>query len=202
MTRTAVALLGAGFVAVVIAIVLLTKIFYPPEPETRAVEITAPTGTKVYAKLPDESKQHLGDLVDNSLAVDVPIGASVILRHQKKEKTFPPDTWENGKIVWQPEPTAPKPTSPRVVSVFVNAVPWAEVFIKLPGADHFIIPRREHFTIPPSPDGEKPNVTPIRGGLKVPVGTTIKLEYGDKEKTFSYEAWKTGKTISHDFMEP
>ena len=69
--------------------------------------------------------------------------------------------------------------------------PWAEVFIKLPGTDRFI-----------KPPEKKSNITPIRGGLKVPIGTAIRLVYEDKEKTFGYEAWKTSKTISHDFMEP
>ena len=137
MTKNVALLLGAGLVAVVIGAVFLFREVidgggHGARLETRRVEIGAPKGTQVYAKLPDAIEQHLGDLVDNSLAVDVPIGASVILRHQKKEKTFPPDIWENGKIVWHPEPAAPKPTSPRVVSVSVNAVPWAEVFIKTP----------------------------------------------------------------------
>ena len=93
MTKNVALLLGAGLVAVVIGAVFLFREVIDGDGhgarlETRRVEIGAPRGTQVYAKLPGENEQHLGDLVDNSLAVDVPIGASVILRHQKKEKTL------------------------------------------------------------------------------------------------------------------
>ena len=81
--------------------------------------------------------------------------------------------------------------TPRVVTVSINAVPWAEVYIKLPGTDRFVKPAEK-----------KSNITPIRGGLKVPIGTEIRLVYEDKEKTFGYQAWKTGKSISHDFLNP
>ena len=86
------------------------------------------------------------------------------------------------------------------VTVSINAIPWAKVFIKLPESDGFIEPRAQDFTIPPDPNQEKSNVTPIRGGLKVPIGTTIKLVYKEKEKVFSYDAWKNGQSISHDFL--
>ena len=86
------------------------------------------------------------------------------------------------------------------VTVSVNAIPWARVFIKLPQSDGFIEPRAQDFTIPPDPNQEKSNVTPIRGGLKVSIGTTIKLVYKEKEKVFSYVAWKNGQSISHDFL--
>ena len=86
------------------------------------------------------------------------------------------------------------------VTVSINAIPWAKVFIKLPESDGFIEPRAQDFTIPPNPNQEKSNVTPIRGGLKIPIGTTIKLVYKEREKVFSYEAWKNGKSISYDFL--
>lgn len=86
------------------------------------------------------------------------------------------------------------------VAVSINAIPWASVFIRLPQADDFIEPRAQDFTILPDPNQEKSNVTPIRGNLKVPIGTTIKLVYKEKEKVFSYEAWKNGESISHDFL--
>ena len=86
------------------------------------------------------------------------------------------------------------------VTVSINAIPWARVFIKLPQSDGFIEPRAQDFTIPPDPNQEKSNVTPIRGGLKVSIGTTIKLVYKEKEKVFSYVAWKNGQSISHDFL--
>lgn len=90
--------------------------------------------------------------------------------------------------------------TPLPVTVSINAIPWARVFIKLPQADDFIEPRAQDFTIPPDPNQEKSNVTPIRGGLKIPIGTTIKLVYEAKEKSFPYEAWKNQKTISYDFL--
>jgi hypothetical protein len=86
------------------------------------------------------------------------------------------------------------------VTVSVNAIPWARVFIKPPQSDDFIEPRAQDFTIPPDPNQEKSNVTPIRGGLKISIGTTIKLVYKEKEKVFSYVAWKNGQSISHDFL--
>ena len=86
------------------------------------------------------------------------------------------------------------------VTVSINAIPWATVFIKLPEGDDFIEPRAQDFTISPKPNQEKSNITPIRGGLKIPIGTTIKLVYKEKEKVFSYEAWKSGQSISHDFL--
>ena len=86
------------------------------------------------------------------------------------------------------------------VPVSINAIPWAKVSIKLPESNYFIEPRRQDFTIPPEPNAKNANVTPIRGDLKVPVGTTIRLVYQEKEKIFPYEIWKDGKTISHDFL--
>lgn len=86
------------------------------------------------------------------------------------------------------------------VTVSINAIPWARVFIKLPESDDFIEPRAQDFTIPPDPNQKISNITPIRGGLKVPIDTTIKLVYEDKEKSFPYEAWKDEKTISYDFL--
>ena len=103
-----------------------------------------------------------------------------------------PSPIDSGKTV--------SPTLPETVPVSINAIPWARVFIKLPENDYFMEPRARDFTIPPEPKGRNSNVTPIPGDLKVPIGTTIKLMYRGKQKTFSYEAWKDGKAISHDFL--
>ena len=92
------------------------------------------------------------------------------------------------------------PLPPRSKRVSINAIPWARVFIRLPQGNNFIAPRLEHFTIRPEPNRKNANVTPIRGSLKVPVGTAIKLVCRGKEKIFPYEAWKDGKTISYDFL--
>ena len=91
-------------------------------------------------------------------------------------------------------------TEAETVSVSINAIPWARVFIKLPENDYFMEPRAQDFTIPPEPNATNSNVTPIPGDLKIPIGTTIKLMYRDDEKIFPYEVWRDGKTISHDFL--
>ena len=190
MTKTVALLLGAGFVAVVIGIVLLYKTIFDgegpdPEPKTQHVEIAAPKGTQVFARRPGESEQHLGEA---PLSVDVRVDATIILRCKDREKTFPPDTWKVGRIH---EPSFCPESPTRVVSVSINAVPWAEVFIKVPGTDRFI-----------RPPEKKSNVTPIRGGLRVPIGTTVKLIYQGSDKIFPYESWKGSKSISHDFLNP
>ena len=133
--------------------------------------------------------------------MDVRVDATIILRCEDKEKTYLPDSWRNGRINEPSFCPDPPPPRPRVVSVSINAVPWAKVFIKLPQANSYIKPQRIHFPIPPDSSEGRSNVTPIRGGLKVPIGTAIKLVYGDREKIFSYEAWKTSKTISHYFLK-
>lgn len=97
-------------------------------------------------------------------------------------------------------PAPPTQSETGTVSVSINAIPWARVFIKLPENDHFMEPRAQDFTIPPEPNQNESNVTPIPGGLKVPSGTAIKLMYRGREKIFLYEKWKDGKTISHDFL--
>ena len=98
------------------------------------------------------------------------------------------------------QPTRPTQPKTGTVSVSINAIPWARVFIKLPKNDHFMEPRAQDFTIPPEANEKNANVTPIPGDLKVPIGTTIKLMYRGREKIFPYEEWKDGKTISYDFM--
>lgn len=97
-------------------------------------------------------------------------------------------------ISWEEEPP---PTQP--IPISINAVPWAKVLLKLPEGDDFMEPRAQDFPLPPEPNEQNANVTPIRGGLQVPIGTTIKLVYQDKEKIFPYEVWKDENTISHDF---
>ena len=86
------------------------------------------------------------------------------------------------------------------VTVSINAIPWARVFIKLPESEDFIEPRAQDFTIPPDPNQKTSNITPIRGGLKVPIDTTIRLVYEEEEKSFPYAAWKDERTISYDFL--
>ena len=102
----------------------------------------------------------------------------------------------------RPDPSTPPVTGTEAetVSVSINAIPWARVFIKLPTNNDFIEPRARDFTIPPEPNQKNSNVTPIPGNLKVPIGTSIKLMYRGKEEIFPYEAWRDEKTISHDFM--
>ena len=77
----------------------------------------------------------------------------------------------------------------QVVNVSINAVPWAKVSIELPEKTGFIKPRKEHYDLPADSSEEISNITPIPGGLRVPIGTTIMLEYGDRKMTFSYKSW-------------
>ena len=109
------------------------------------------------------------------------------------EPPLPPDDDDNVAVPPRPEPGA------ETVSVSINAIPWARVFIKLPQTDYFMEPRAQDFTIQPEPNQKNFNVTPIPGSLKVPIGTTIKLRYHSDEKIVPYEEWKDRKTISHDF---
>lgn len=204
MTKTIALLVGTGFVVVVIVIALLITIKIkgcPPTPEI--VEIIAPEGTQVFTRLLDEPDRYQGQLGDTSLTLSVRVDATVVLRYQNTEKSFRPEAWKDGKIVWRlPKPPKPPPLPKRDVIVSINAVPWAKVLIRLPKAASFIKPKREHFATPSDSMTEKANVTPIRGGLKVPIGTTIRLVYENKDKTFVYEVWKKSNTISHDFLNP
>lgn len=188
MTRTVAVLLGAGFIVFVIVIALLVRNgCRKPAPKSR-VEIIAPKGTQVSARLPNEDEQPLGEA---PLTEDIRNDAIIVLRYKEQEKIFPPEKWKVIKLTENFGGGDGPPPPPLVVTVSINAVPWAEVFIKLPGTDRFVKPRNK-----------KSNITPIRGGLKVPNGTAIRLVHEDKEKTFGYEAWKTSKTISHDFLNP
>lgn len=191
MTRTVAVLLGTGFVALVIGIVVLIQIINgngDDPPPIRSVKIIAPKGTQVFERLPNESGQFLGKA---PLTVDVEVDATIILRYKEQEKIYPPEKWKGIKLIEDFGGMDKRPRPSPVVTVSINAVPWAEVFIRHPDSDRFI-----------KPPGKKSNITPIRGGLRVPIGTVIKLVYENQEKMFSYEAWKTSMSISHDFHEP
>ena len=123
--------------------------------------------------------------------MDVVVDTTIVLRYKGQEKIYPPEKWKGIKLIEDFGGTDKRPRPSPVVTVSINAVPWAEVFIRQPDSDRFI-----------KPPGKKSNITPIRGGLKIPTGTAIRLVYEDKEKTFGYETWKASKIISHDFNEP
>ena len=126
-----------------------------------------------------------------AIAIAIIIAGSIIFIISRIEDPPP--------ILQVEEPLLSSPATETVtVSVSINAIPWARVFIKLPENDYFMEPRARDFTI--EPNGRNSNVTPIPGDLKVPIGTTIKLLHRGKEKTFPYEVWKEGKAISHDFL--
>ena len=115
----------------------------------------------------------------------------------------PPPKTDAATIAPKPASANPPVVSPATlnVSVSINAVPWAEVFIKTPGTNRFVKPETKFFKIRPEPNGTDSNITPIRGELNVPAGTEFKLIYEGKEETFPYESWKETKSISHDFLE-
>ena len=121
---------------------------------------------------------------------------------QTPRETPPPKT-DATSTTPKPTPVIPRVVPPATshVSVSINAVPWAEVFIKPPGTNRFVKPETKYFKIRPEPDGTDSNVTPIRGELRVPADTAIKLIYEGKEKTFPYDSWKATNFISHDFLE-
>ena len=182
-----------GILALALAFVVVIFIIYPPE-QVEVVEIETNLGTKVFAKLPGGKEQYLNSVSefdDGKIKVDVPIGADVILRYYNKEEIFAYKIWEEEKFI-------PHDFN-ALIFIQINADPWAYVFIKLPDGDDFIKPRRQDFIKTPRPDERDTNVTPIRGGLKVSIGTEIKLVYEDKEKVFSYETLEEEKFISHDF---
>ena len=79
------------------------------------------------------------------------------------------------------------PPAPNV-SVAINAVPYAEVFIKPPQSDNYIRPER--------PDARSTPVT-----LEVPAGTDIILKYKEYEKESPYEEWEEDGEIWYDFLE-
>ena len=117
-------------------------------------------------------------------------------RGSDQDKVIPSETSEGS------EPDGDPLRESQVVNVSINAVPWAKVSIELPEKTGFIKPRKEHYDLPADSSEEISNITPIPGGLRVPIGTTIMLEYGDRKMTFRYNSWKTSKTISHDFLNP
>ena len=117
-------------------------------------------------------------------------------RGSDQDKVIPSEKSEGS------EPDGDPLRESQVVNVSINAVPWAKVSIELPEKTGFIKPRKEHYDLPADSSEEISNITPIPGGLRVPIGTTIMLEYGDRKMTFRYNSWKTGKTISHDFLSP
>ena len=141
------------------------------------VEIKAPPGTKVFVTLPGGEEEYLKNVstLDNGpIKVRVPIDATdIILRYNSQEKVFPPETWEEGVTV--------------PVSIGINVVPWAEVFIKLPETN----------------EETSYGHTPIT--VDVPIDAKVILRFNNQEKVFPYEMWKggeDGKEISHDFLNP
>ena len=179
---------GAVCLAAIILLVLVL-IERPPDPPPEPIaETSDPSGTQEFTNPTDAGEGNQGNQGGGALTVD-PLIDPV--------HGFPPATTVGGEKPVRPI-TIQNPTA--VVSV--NAVPWAEVSIKLPKTPSYIKPKSHHFAMPPDPNGKISNITPIRGGLKVPIGTTIKLVYGDKESTFDYKAWETSKTVSHNFSNP
>lgn len=189
----------SGLLAVAVVLLIVFVILRDSkQPLSNSVEIITTPGTKVFAKLPDGEEQFLNSVPkldngeSNQIKVDVPVNADVILRYNNEEEIIAYEEWQEEKAI----------SVNFNVSIQINVLPWAYVFIKLPDDDNFIKPRRQDFIITPEPNEEYTNVTPIRGGLKVPIGTTIKLEYDGREQIFSYETWKNDQRISYNFSNP
>ena len=210
MNIARIVLLAVGLIAVVI----LAFIYFrprehpPPEPtpkppttsqqKSHRVEIDSPQGTQVFSRLPGKKEKYLGKA---PATVEVPIGAKIILRYKDKERVIHAHEVKEGKISDPFPPIEPIPPIPPITPiafelVSINAVPWAEVFIKPPGTNYFIEPDTQNFTRGPAErTGENRNVTPIRGKMRVQVGTSIKLVHDGREKIFPYESWGASKLI-------
>lgn len=211
MTKSVIALLVIGLIAVTILtfIILRPGDDLSPEPQPKPqptpqqkshrVEIDAPEGTRVYSKVRGKQEKYLGNA---PATVNVPIGAKIILRYKDKERVISANRVKRGKISEHFTPIEPVPTKTPIpfVLVSINAVPWAEVFIKPPGTNYFLEPDTKNFTRGAERTGENRNVTPIRGKMRVQVGTSIKLVYDGREKIFPYESWGARKLISHNFL--
>ena len=198
MTKSVGVLLVTLIVVVlIIAIIFLgfNHIFRGPD----QVEIKTTPGTKIFVKLPGGEEKFLNSvstLEDGLITVDVPINAEVILRYNNNERIVSYKTWKEDKSISHYFPISP-------ISIQIEAHPHAYILIKLPEGDTFIEPRYQDYISPPSPNNKyPPNLVPIRGGLKLPVGTAIKLVYQDREKVFPYQTWKSMDRISHNFSNP
>ena len=196
-----------GVVVVVVAVVILVIVLNNgddqngDDPLFKGVEVITNPGTKVFAKLPEGAEQFLNSapkLSDgkfSQITVDVPVDADIILRYENKEEVIAYEEWKEERAI--------SVDFNVLISIKINAQPEAYVFIKLPDGDDFIEPRTQDFIIPPEPGEPETNLTPIRGGgLKIPIGTMIKLKYRDEEKSFPYEIWKEDSRISHNFLNP
>ena len=190
MTKSYVTKVVSVILAVIVVVAALL-IFIP----NGKVEIQTTPGTKVFVKPPGGDEQFLNSvstLGDGLITVKVPKNADIILRHDNNEEIFPYETWKVGKSISHVFP----------ISVQIEADPWAYVFIKLPGDDHFIEPRPKDYILLPGPNNKHPNLTPIRGGLELPIGTAIKLVYKGIEEIFPYQKWKETGRVAHIFSNP
>ncbi len=186
-----------GVTLILVVVFLIVLVVLLNRDSDLVIEIQTNPGVKVFAKLPSGEEQFLNSvstLADGKIKVGVPIDADLILRYNNEEEVI---SYEILK-----DETSIAHNFNAFVSVQINANPWAEVFIKIPRNDDYISPRIQDYNIPPEPNEQNTNVTPIRGGLKVPIGTTIKLVYQGMEKVFSYEEWKQDARISHNFSNP
>ena len=161
----------------IIVVVLIIFFWSRSTGPTLEVEIKAPPGTKVFVTLPGGEEEYLKNvsMLDNApITVGVPIYATnIMLRYNSKEKVFPPETWEEGV-------TLP-------VSIGIQAVPWAEVFIKS------------------AETNEETSYGPTPLTVDVPIDAKVILRFNNQETVFPYEMWKNGedgKEISHDFLNP
>ena len=170
-------------------------------PPSELVEIKTNPGAKIFAKLPGGEEKFLNSVsksdVDelSQIKVDVPINADVVLRYDNNEEIIAYEEWHENKLI--------SVNFNQPIAIMINARPEAYVFIMLPDGEGFIEPRIEDFIVPPEPIEQNTNLTPIRGGgLKVLIGTTIKLVYQSQEKIFTYEEWKRDEQISYNFSNP
>ena len=185
-------------IVVVVIVVILLKNCGGGGPPLEGVEVITNPGTKVFAKLPGGMEQFINSVPElGQIRVNIPTNADVILRYDNLEEIVTYKKWQEESIIVVDFNNDIPPNT--LISIEINAKPWAYIFIKLPEGDDFIVPRAQDFVIRPDPGELNTNLTPIRGGLQVPIGTTIKLVYEGKEKVFFYETWKDNPRISYNF---
>ncbi len=185
--------ISAGAVCLVAVILLVWSPWRDSEKDNGAEKTADPNGTQGATNSSNGDGQNSLTATSGGAASD---DVKMTSKDGDQETTIPSSTGEDNKTDGDPPRESP------VVNVSINAVPWAKVFIKLPQTKGYMKPLEIHFTIPPNASEKRSNITPIRGGLRVPADTTIMLEYGDRKKTFNYSDWKTSKAISHDFLSP
>ncbi len=162
-------------ILLITVVILITQNGDHPLPFNR-VEIKGTQGAKIYVK-PSEGEERYLDNVPAT--VDVPVGATVILKHNGKEKQFSSEDLKEKREIRYDFP-------PRVDRVRISADPDAQIFIKRSET------AREEF------------IDDVPATVNIPIGATIILRYKNEEKRFLYEEEtdeERTQTVFYDFSK-